>query len=382
MSEPTTNRKELRRTIARALQMEFFKRYADGELALTGTPTTTSLASSSLTQSQTDYWKGGWVYIASGAQLGAERRITTFNPTGDILTPEYPLAGAPASGDKIEIHDLWSPTMIHQAINRALKEAGRVFFDSNIDSTLVARSDRTLYDISAITPAIWKINQIWIEQVEETRIFQPSAVETEGSYHLITLPAGMITADDQYNGWYISAYDGPGAGQSTTITDTALVGRVITVATANFTTAPTTDTYLRIWNANSDDRQHYQLTGFRVDDAEFPNKIWVDPLRSDLLGYRLMIQYAHLPVDLTTDTSATTVPQEYIVNKARAFLHEDRMNDNRPDSARHAQLAQTFHGRADDYLMRYPRRHPAGTVQTTANHFVGGDAIDPMGWRG
>jgi hypothetical protein len=382
MSEPSLTRKELRRTIARALQMEFFKRYADGELALTGTPTTTSLASSSLTQSQTDYWKGGWVYIASGTQLGAERRITTFNPTGDILTPEYPLAGAPASGDKIEIHDLWSPTMIHQAINRALKEAGRVFFDSNIDSTLVARSDRTLYDISAITPAIWKINQIWIEQVEETRIFQPSAVETEGSYHLVTLPAGMITADDQYNGWYISAYDGPGAGQSTTITDTALVGRVITVATANFSTAPTTDTYLRIWNANSDDRQHYQLTGFRVDDAEFPNKIWVDPLRSDLLGYRLMIQYAHLPVDLTTDTSATTVPQEYIVNKARAFLHEDRMNDNRPDSARHAQLAQTFHGRADDYLMRYPRRHPAGTVQTTANHFVGGDAIDPMGWRG
>jgi hypothetical protein len=382
MSEPTTNRKELRRTIARALQMEFFKRYADGELALTGTPTTTSLASSSLTQSQTDYWKGGWVYIASGTQLGAERRITTFNPTGDILTPEYPLAGAPASGDKIEIHDLWSPTMIHQAINRALKEAGRVFFDSNIDSTLVARSDRTLYDISAITPAIWKINQIWIEQVEETRIFQPSAVETAGSYHLITLPAGMVTADDQYNGWYISAYDGPGAGQSTTITDTALTGRVITVATANFSTAPTVDSYLRIWNANTDDRQHYQLTGFRVDDAEFPNKIWVDPLRSDLLGYRLMIQYAHLPVDLTLDTSATTVPQEYIVNKARAYLHEDRMNDNRPDSARHAQLAQVFHGRADDYLMRYPRRHPAGTVQTTANHFVGGDAIDPMGWRG
>jgi hypothetical protein len=382
MSEPTLTRKELRRTIARALQMEFFKRYADGELALTGTPTTTSLASSSLTQSQTDYWKGGWVYIASGTQLGAERRITTFNPTGDILTPEYPLAGAPASGDKIEIHDLWSPTMIHQAINRALKEAGRVFFDSNIDSTLVARSDRTLYDISAITPAIWKINQIWIEQVEETRIFQPSAVETEGSYHLITLPAGMITADDQYNSWYISAYDGLGAGQSTTITDTALTGRVITVATANFSTAPTVDSYLRIWNANTDDRQHYQLTGFRVDDAEFPNKIWVDPLRSDLLGYRLMIQYAHLPVDLTLDTSATTVPQEYIVNKARAFLHEDRMNDNRPDSARHAQLAQVFHGRADDYLMRYPRRHPAGTVQTTANHFVGGDAIDPMGWRG
>jgi hypothetical protein len=379
MSEPTTNRKELRRTIARALQMEFFKRYADGELALTGTPTTTSLASSSLTQSQSDYWKGGWVYITSGTQLGAERRITTFNPTGDILTPEYPLAGAPAAGDKIEIHDLWSPTMIHQAINRALKEAGRVFFDSNIDSTLVARSDRTLYDISAITPAIWKINQIWIEQVEETRIFQPVDYEDTGTEYVLALPVGICNTADQYNGWMLSIYDGPGAGQVVTITDSLEAQLIMEVG---LDPVPTSASYMRIWNPNSDDRQHYQLTGFRVDDAEFPNKIWVDPLRSDLLGYRLMIQYAHLPVDLATDTSATTVPQEYIVNKARAFLHEDRMNDNRPDSARHAQLAQTFHGRADDYLMRYPRRHPAGTVQTTANHFVGGDAIDPMGWRG
>jgi hypothetical protein len=379
MSEPTTNRKELRRTIARALQMEFFKRYADGELALTGTPTTTSLASSSLTQSQSDYWKGGWVYITSGTQLGAERRITTFNPTGDILTPEYPLAGAPAAGDKIEIHDLWSPTMIHQAINRALKEAGRVFFDSNIDSTLVARSDRTLYDISAITPAIWKINQIWIEQVEETRIFQPVDYEDTGTEYVLALPVGICNTADQYNGWMLSIYDGPGAGQVVTITDSLEAQLIMEVG---LDPVPTSASYMRIWNPNSDDRQHYQLTGFRVDDAEFPNKIWVDPLRSDLLGYRLMIQYAHLPVDLATDTSATTVPQEYIVNKARAYLHEDRMNDNRPDSARHTQLAQTFHGRADDYLMRYPRRHPAGTVQTSSNHFVGGDAIDPMGWRG
>jgi hypothetical protein len=379
MSEPSLTRKELRRTIARALQMEFFKRYADGELALTGTPTTTSLASSSLTQSQSDYWKGGWVYIASGTQLGAERRITTFNPTGDILTPEYPLAGAPASGDKIEIHDLWSPTMIHQAINRALKEAGRVFFDSNIDSTLVARSDRTLYDISAITPAIWKINQIWIEQVEETHIFQPIDYEESGTDYILAIPVEVCTVADQYNGWLLSIYDGPGAGQVVTITDSLQASLLLETS---LDPVPTSASYMRIWNPNSDDRQHYQLTGFRVDDAEFPNKIWVDPLRSDLLGYRLMIQYAHLPVDLTLDTSATTVPQEYIVNKARAFLHEDRMNDNRPDSARHAQLAQVFHGRADDYLMRYPRRHPAGTVQTTANHFVGGDAIDPMGWRG
>jgi hypothetical protein len=379
MGEPTTSRKELRRTIARALQMEFFKRYADAEVALTGTPTTTSLAASSLTQSTTDYWKGGWVYIASGTQLGAERRITTFNPTGDILTPEYPLAGAPSAGDKIEIHDLWSPAMIHQAINRALKEAGRVFFDNSIDTSLVARKDRTLYDISAISPAIWKINQIWIEQVADSQIFQPTAYAEDGEVYTLSLPAGICLAADQFNGWLLSIYDGPGASQQVTISDSTTA--TLTLAAA-LDPAPTSASYARIWDPNSDDRAHYQLTGYRVDDAEFPNRITVDPLREDLLGYRLMIQYAHLPTDLTLDTSTTTVPQEYIVNKARAYLHEDRMNDNRPDSARHAQLAQVFHGRADDYLMRYPRRQPAGTVQTTAQHFVGGDAIDPLGWRG
>jgi hypothetical protein len=378
MGEPTTSRKELRRTIARALQMEFFKRYADAEVALTGTPTTTSLAASSLTQSTTDYWKGGWVYIASGTQLGAERRITTFNPTGDILTPEYPLAGAPSAGDKIEIHDLWSPAMIHQAINRALKEAGRVFFDNSIDTSLVARRDRTLYDISAISPAIWKINQIWIEQVADSQIFQPTAYAEDGEVYTLSLPAGICLAADQFNGWLLSIYDGPGASQQVTISDSTTA--TLTLAAA-LDPAPTSASYARIWDPNSDDRAHYQLTGYRVDDAEFPNRITVDPLREDLLGYRLMIQYAHLPTDLTLDTSTTTVPQEYIVNKARAYLHEDRMNDNRPDSARHAQLAQVFHGRADDYLMRYPRRHPAGTVQTTQNHFVSGDAVDPMGWR-
>jgi hypothetical protein len=378
MGEPTTSRKELRRTIARALQMEFFKRYADAEVALTGTPTTTSLAASSLTQATADYWKGGWVYIASGTQLGAERRITTFNPTGDILTPEYPLAGAPSAGDKIEIHDLWSPAMIHQAINRALKEAGRVFFDNSIDTSLVARKDRTLYDISAISPAIWKINQIWIEQVADSQIFQPTAYAEDGEVYTLSLPAGICLAADQFNGWLLSIYDGPGASQQVTISDSTTT--TLTLAAA-LDPAPTSASYARIWDPNSDDRAHYQLTGYRVDDAEFPNRITVDPLREDLLGYRLMIQYAHLPTDLTLDTSTTTVPQEYIVNKARAYLHEDRMNDNRPDSARHAQLAQVFHGRADDYLMRYPRRHPAGTVQTTQNHFVSGDAVDPMGWR-
>jgi hypothetical protein len=378
MGEPTTSRKELRRTIARALQMEFFKRYADAEVALTGTPTTTSLAASSLTQSTTDYWKGGWVYIASGTQLGAERRITTFNPTGDILTPEYPLAGAPSAGDKIEIHDLWSPAMIHQAINRALKEAGRVFFDNSIDTSLVARKDRTLYDISAISPAIWKINQIWIEQVADSQIFQPTAYAEDGEVYTLSLPAGICLAADQFNGWLLSIYDGPGASQQVTISDSTTA--TLTLAAA-LDPAPTSASYARIWDPNSDDRQHYQLTGFRVDDAEFPNKIWLDPLREDLLGYRLMISYAHLPIDLATDSAATTVPQEYIVNKARAYLHEDRMNDNRPDSARHERLAQIYHGRADDYLMRYPRRHPAGTVQTTANHLVSGDNVDPMGWR-
>jgi hypothetical protein len=379
MGEPTLSRKELRRTIARALQMEFFKRYSEGELALSGTPTTTSLASASLTQSQSDYWKGGWVYIASGTQLGAERRISAFNPTGDILTPEYPLASAPAAGDKIEIHDLWSPTMIHQAINRALKEAGRVFFDNSIDTTLVARRDRTLYDISAISPNIWKINQIWIEQVADSQIFQPTGVDDSGALYLLQIPAGICTVEDQYAGWTLSIYDGVGAGAQMQILASAPTYLTLSKEQEPL---PTAASYVRIWDPESDDRAHYQLTGFRLDDAEFPNKLWVDPLREDLLGYRLMISYAHLPVELTTDTATTSVPQEYIVNKARAYLHEDRMNDNRPDSARHTQLAQIFHGRADDYLMRYPRRHPAGTVQTTASHFVSGDAIDPLGWRG
>lgn len=60
--------------------------------------TDTTIISANLTESQTDYWKGMFIQMTSGACNGVIRPIAAFNPTTDEITvsPAFPTTVGPA----------------------------------------------------------------------------------------------------------------------------------------------------------------------------------------------------------------------------------------------------------------------------------------------
>ena len=379
MSETTSTRKTLRRAIARAARLEFFRRYSANEVALTGTPTASLLYSTSLTQSD-DHWNGGWVYFVDGTYLGQERRITDFAATGDVLTMEYALAGAPAAGVMIEIFDTWSAADIHDAINRSIREWGRLFFESVIDQTLVMKEDTMEYTISGLTKKPWIIKNVRVERAGNSiQSVVDSATVVTTNVHLVD--ASVFKTDDQYNGYKISIYDGTGAGQLGDVVDTIAAGTYIQVATSQFTVTPDSTSKFRLWQPTEQLVDSWPLRNYRTDAQEFPDTLFLNKLEPEFYGMRFFISYLSQPSELTTDASTTIVPMDFIINQSLAYLHESLMNDNRSDANRHANIAEVYSRKALEYRSSFAPRQPATMLQLEENTGYSDSIEDPLGWR-
>jgi hypothetical protein len=378
MAETTTTRKVLRRAIARMIKMEFFRRYQD-EVSLTGTPTSTSLASTSLTQAD-DFWNGGWAYIASGNGIGQERKITDFAASGNALTMEYALTTVPAATDKIEILDTWSASDIHSAINRAITEWGRLFFDSVEDRTLVMQEDKMEYDLTGLTKKVWNLRDVRVERSGNSLTGVVDSASDDET-HVTIVDTERFNTNDQYNGYKISIYDGTGKGQVGDVVDTIAASHAVTVTVAQFATNPAAGSKYRLWDEDKQLNDSWPLRNWRVDAPEFPDTLSLNKLEPEYYGMRLFLRYLAQPSELTSDTSTTTVPRDFIINQALAYLHESMMHDNRADANRHANMAQYFRNLATEYRERFSPRMPGAMVQVEENTGYSDDIADPLGWR-
>src|SRR5688572_12214878 len=146
MSEPTKTLQQLRRLIARELEMPFFKKYSAGFLDADAGGSTSTLIDSVLTQKD-KYWNGAWLYRVASQEASL---ITNFTASDNKLFLEVPITTI-ADGDDYEIHSIWNAYDIHDAINAAIRDSRRVFFETITDETVIVEEDQLEYSISSLT---------------------------------------------------------------------------------------------------------------------------------------------------------------------------------------------------------------------------------------
>lgn len=365
--EPTNTRKTLRRAIAKELRMPFFRRYTTGELSTDTGSTSGSVVAAELVQAD-GFWDGSWLFM-----LGTEEQclVRSFKNTTHAFIPEPPLISAPAdSGDSFEMHSVWNAEEIHDAINRAIEKAGRVFTDTVEDKTLILKEDVLEYDITGLERDVFILSRVFLENTGS--IVRGTA--TAGTSSTITVESVPTDID---TGWKISIYSGTGAGQLRSYASN--VGLVVTPSPAWATTPDTTSKYA-MWDANEELYDWVPVHGIYTDNKEYPDFIRLKNRWPGSYGLRLRLGYESLPVALIDDDDTTSVPKEYIKAQAIAFLHEQRRGSPKADAAYHEAQRISYQTAADMYLATNAPVHPQTLIQTYYEATYRPDSLNPLGW--
>ena len=365
MAEVTVTRKTLRRAIASEARMEFFTKYAAGEVLVTGGPDTDvpdSTAFDCALLTQTDgAWKMGYAYVVSdsassdSALVGEERPISDFTRKDGRVLVEYPFSAALEVNAVIEIHEIWAPHEIHSAINKSIRLGGRVFSDVvEDDTTFVVLEDRLEYDLSLLTLAPRRMLSVWFENISSDlsgRADSYSATTVE-----VNRWAGQLTDAD--TDWYVCIYGGTGKGQIRRFVSSDDDSGTITVAT--WATNPDTTSKLKAWDGDNQVLDWKPLTVGRTDMREYPNYFRLTHPYSAAEGRRMRMLYLATPGPLDVDSDVTVVNEDYITHKSLSILHDSLVGDNRFNQNKHANLAeyhdQLASGILRDFMRRLPQR--------------------------
>lgn len=386
MAETTVSRTDLRRAIGREARLEFFQRYSAGEVLVTGGPDTDvpdslNVECVDLTQGDS-FWVNGWIYFVSDTAgalgvgaTGIERPITGFVSDSNKLTVEYPFGVTPKVNAKIEIYDIWPPTAIHRAINKAIRLGGRAFSDiDEDDTTFCVVKDRLRYDLSSMGSPPRRILSVWLEQPSNQlsgRSDSSSATTVE-----VNAWAGSLTDADTL--WWVSIYDGTGKGQTRRVVSVDDDSGTVTVAT--WKTNPDTTSLLKAWDGDDQINDWLLLGGGRVDQRESPNYFDFIYTYPSYEGNRIRFISQVTPAALDGDTETTVVPEDFIVYKALSNLHDQLVGDNRVDRQLHASMAEYYDALAENFKRDFVRRQPPRTLrkQTSGQGYAPVD--NPMGW--
>jgi len=390
MTEPTATRQALRRAIALKARMPFFLAYGDTDVALAD-PTSATIQTTdviyapSLTQTE-NFWQNAWVYVSDSAGVyGTERRIQAFERSGNKIIPEWPFDTAPAAADRIEIYHIWPPSQINSAINDALEEGGEYWPAQTVDESMIVVEDRLAYDISGLSVTPWKMLQIRVERSSKS--------VTGTCTSACTSAVVGVDTDDDLSGidtdWYVSIYDGPGKGQVRSVISGDTLTNLITVgnsaATYLTTDADSTSKY-RWWDADEQWHDWVSLLGIHFNRKDYPDKMYLQNLMPSVYGFRFRQTYLGWPSALSADSDVTSVPKEFVVNKALATLHDSMIGDNRVDRTMHGGTAEYYADRAAEYARLHRRRVLAGSLwqdedeDGTHVSSAGDDIGNPLGW--
>ena len=347
MAEPTSTRTVLRRAICQELHMPFMRR-TNGESTVGASPTTTRVTDTALFVNE-DGWNNHWWYSITRDEV--RRIIDTQSATTEIVL-EYP-ATLPVAGEKYEIHTVFNAHEIHGAINRALDDAFPAFFDYVTDESLVVKEDTLKYDISGLTSIPWRISKLFIER-NDTRIM---GTATSGAVGSVTDTTKTFTTVE--SGWKLSIYAGTGAGQLR-IVSTA-VGSVLSPTVA-FSPAPDSTSKYAVWNPSEETSQWENILHVGFDAKEYPTYFYLGRPFPDSLGLRFRLEYSSRPSALTLEASTTVVPKEFIISKALSILFGQKVNDNRADRTRYANLEEYRRQLAEQYRANRAFNQPDITI--------------------
>lgn len=367
MAESTTTLQSLRRSVARQLRMPFIMRVGDSSIVDSGTGTT--VVDAALVQTITDFWKGHWYYRISDQVYSL---ITAFNTSTDTLTTEKTYSPVHAAADVFEIHSVWNAGEIHAAINRAIDTVKKVFPITGTDESLVIREKYLNYSLSGISN-LWKVQKVWVEYRDNS---------VTGSVVSATNGAAVLDAampSDVDTNWKITIYAGTGAGQIRNISSGA--GTTTCSVSINWTTNPDSTSKYRIFDASEERITWRPFTDYRLDNAEFPDTMYVNSDYSLYHGLRFRIEYLSLQAALSAEADTTIIPAEYLINKTCSILHGALIASTKADRDLHYAEFKRYDEMANEYLARYAP-HSSGTLINQAlesgSYF---ESNDPLNWR-
>jgi hypothetical protein len=367
MAETTKTLAELRRAIARELEMPFFKRYKNGYLDADSGGSTTTLIDSDLTQKD-KFWSGDWLYHVASQEASL---ITNFIVSDNKLTLEVPITTL-AEGDDYEIHSLWNAYDIHEAINRAVEDAGRTFFETITDETMIVEEDKLAYSLSSLSRTPWMIQKVWIEQPASVR--RGTVVSATGT--TVTLTSSEFADVD--SNWKISIYAGTGSGQIRSISSVA--GAVATVPA--WTTTPDDTSKFALWNPTEQLNDWYPWHSLRYDSTkEFPDVLYFSHRPVDFQGLRIRLEYVALPQELTAEDDTTVVPASYIIPAAISKLHSRKVKDTKVDREMHFGESRRYKEMADAWLVQNAPHRPDSNILDQHSGAYQPDSSNPLNWR-
>jgi hypothetical protein len=378
MAEPTATLATLRQSLSREMRMPFFRRWTS--LTADTTSTVAKLVDATLTQ-ESGYWENQWVYVPS---TGDVRQIVSWDKTSYTLQPEYDFTSMADTDitDGYEIHLAFNAIDLKGAINRAIDESFPAFFDVAVDETMCLQEDTREYTLAGLAVVPWLMRKVWVEVIDNGA----SGTATAGGATSITLESGYNCADMQTNPtrYRISIYDGTSKGDVRTPSAYNNTTKIATVTA--WTATPTTTSKYRVWDASSQSSDWRRLLSVKLDQKEWPTKMYLTSRFSGFNGGRFRIQYLAQPAALTTEASTTIVPKEYIIEKAQSYLYGTMANSNRFNRERYAQL-ETRHGQlAETYRNMKAFDRPDGSLWTETDPYGDGDGGsltdpgNPLGW--
>lgn len=386
MAEPTVSRATLRRAICKAARMPFYLKYQDQYVPLTGTPTSDALNSSDMLKQKTNTWKGSYIYIASGDEIGEERPCISFTPADGQLIPEYPFTTAPSADDKIELLTIWPAHQVHDAINTAIRDTYKNFPDIVKDETIIVQENKLSYTVSGLATVPAVVLSVHLEvsgtsqtgQMSSTNDSDATAIGDNGF-----LDNTLETSDYDSTEFMISFYNSTGVAggefQNIASVDTDL--HTFTM-TSDWGTVPDTGSKYCIWKPNEEEYPWKRIVDAKFNQPEHPDVMYLASLWPEYYGMRIRLTYTAQETSLDTDDAETTVPRLYIKYKALAYMHDLLVGDNKFDENLHARQAEYYDRLARDYSDRNPRRRPQGTLWQEHDPAApsGSPRDNPLGW--
>lgn len=368
MAETTHTLAQIRQDICQKLNMPFFKRFPSGG-TLTGTPTTTKLYDSSLTQEQ-DFWKGYWAYIPDAQET---RFVTYFKADNEEIGLEFALSTAPSADDSYELLSIWNASEIHKAINEAIEEAFPAFFDTVIDETIVIEEDKLDYTISDLSSKVYRMLNVWFETVSTSL----SGTADSGGAATLTDANLVGQLSDVDTDWKISVYSGTGHGQLRSVSSVDNATGEVTV-TSNWTTQPSDDSKYLLWDPTDQETPWDRLYSAQFDNSDQPSIMYLLALPTQYYGARMRLQYISEPVSLSAESDTTVIPLDYLRKQVLHILYDGITADSRFDRSSYAQMAEYQRQKAEQKKQE-AWDMPSGTLwQYEATPSSPSD--DPMGW--
>lgn len=367
MTKPTVTRSELREMICLEDQMAFHRNYGNS-LSPDSTSSSAFFVDNTLTEAD-DTWNGHWFYLRT---TGETRKITDWISSDAKGVFDRPLSVVLDSSDEYEITSHFSPSEIHQSINRAIRDGFPAFFDEVSDETLVLQEDKLTYDLSTLNKKPWTVIDVSLERPSSSY----RGIATGAGSNSLTDSSANFSSDVNTD-WVVTIYGGSGSGQVRSVA--SATSNQIVVST-NFSPSISVGSKYLLYNPLKETRIWYDLTRLKFDQVEYPTRMYLSSIPTPYLGSRLRIRYTTAPSDLNADTDETSVPAEFIINKAMAILCKSRANDNRADRIKYLDLYRMYSQEAEMVRRLRSFQPPSATLWQEPNWDNNLPLENPMGW--